>query len=58
MRDVLQAAAKSFGWPGKEEQPDTGFGMAGAIEKGGYVATCAEVADGRRAAAVCAWYAW
>ena len=49
LRDVLQAAAKSFGWPGKKSSRDTGFGMAGAIEKGGYVATCAEVAmDGSR----------
>ena len=49
LRDVLQAAAKSFGWPGKKTGRDTGFGIAGAIEKGGYVATCAEVAmDGSR----------
>ncbi len=52
LRDVLQAAAKSFGWPGKKTSPDTGFGIAGAIEKGGYVATCAEVAiDGSRGGA-------
>ena len=50
LRDVLQAAAKSFGWPGKKLQPAIpDSGMAGAIEKGGYVATCAEVAmDGSR----------
>ena len=39
---VLQAAAKSFGW-GNKKSNDHGFGIAGAFEKGGYVATCVEV---------------
>jgi CO/xanthine dehydrogenase Mo-binding subunit len=44
LRDVFQAAAKSFGWPAKKIKPGQGFGLGGGIEKGGYVATCAEVA--------------
>jgi isoquinoline 1-oxidoreductase len=44
LRDVFQAAAKSFGWPGKKLQRGQGFGLGGGIEKNGYVATCAEVA--------------
>jgi nicotinate dehydrogenase subunit B len=43
LRDVFQAAAKSFGWPSKKTKPGQGFGIAGGIEKGGYVATCAEI---------------
>jgi nicotinate dehydrogenase subunit B len=46
LRDVFQAAAKSFGWPGKQRKGQ-GFGMGGGIEKNGYVATCAEVAVDR-----------
>ena len=43
MRAVLEAAAKTFGW---EEVPalDHGFGIACGFEKGGYIATCVEVA--------------
>lgn len=44
LRDVFQAAAKAFGWPAKKTQPGRGFGMGGGIEKGGRVATFAEVA--------------
>ena len=43
IRAVLEAAAKSFGWPRKKSQVGQGFGIAGGTEKGGYVATCAEV---------------
>ena len=39
LRVVLQAAADRFGW-GKSK----GIGIAGGFEKGGYVATCAQVA--------------
>ncbi|HLI93371.1 MAG TPA: molybdopterin cofactor-binding domain-containing protein [Puia sp.] len=39
---VLQAAAKAFGW-GAAASAGHGFGIAGAFEKGGHVATCAEV---------------
>jgi nicotinate dehydrogenase subunit B len=44
MRAVLEAAAKSFGWPRKKTQEGQGFGLACGYEKGSYVATCAEVA--------------
>jgi CO/xanthine dehydrogenase Mo-binding subunit len=44
LRAVLQAAAKGFGWPPRKAQPGQGFGIAAGNEKGGYVATCAEVA--------------
>jgi isoquinoline 1-oxidoreductase len=42
LRAVFQAAAARFGWD-RQPAPGHGFGIAGGIEKGGYVATCAEV---------------
>jgi nicotinate dehydrogenase subunit B len=39
---VLQTAAKAFGWGGSKTSGH-GYGIAAAFEKGGYVATCAEV---------------
>lgn len=47
LRAVFEAAAKSFGWPNKKTREGQGFGIAGGSEKGGYVATCAEVAADR-----------
>ena len=44
LRAVFEAAAKGFGWPRKKSQPGQGFGMGGGLEKGGYVATFAEIA--------------
>jgi len=44
MRDVLQAAAKAFGWGKAKPVNSHGFGLACGFEKGGYVAACAEVA--------------
>jgi CO/xanthine dehydrogenase Mo-binding subunit len=44
MRDVLQAAAKAFGWGTTKPASGRGFGLACGFEKGGYVATCAEIA--------------
>ena len=44
LRAVLEAVAKGFGWPQKKTQAGQGFGMGGGVEKGGYVATFAEVA--------------
>jgi isoquinoline 1-oxidoreductase len=41
---VFQAAAEKFGWGKTKATPGRGFGIAGGTEKGGYVATCAEVA--------------
>jgi isoquinoline 1-oxidoreductase len=52
IRGVLEAAAKSFGWPRKKTQQGQGFGLACGNEKGSYVATCAEVAVDRGSGAV------
>jgi isoquinoline 1-oxidoreductase len=41
---VFKAAAEKFGWGSAKSTPERGFGIAGGTEKGGYVATCAEVA--------------
>jgi isoquinoline 1-oxidoreductase len=46
LRAVFEAAAKAFGWGAKPAE-GRGFGIAGGTEKGGYVATCAEVAVDR-----------
>jgi len=43
LKAVLQAAAEKFGWAGRKAAPGRGFGIACGVEKGGYVATCAEV---------------
>src|SRR5262245_34188192 len=45
MRAVLEAATKKFGWdPKKSGGEGRGVGLSCGFEKGGYVATCAEVA--------------
>jgi len=44
LRAVLSAAAENFGWGKRKPEAGCGFGIAGGTEKGGYVATCAEVA--------------
>ena len=44
LKAVFEAAAKAFGWGrAKKGSPGQGFGIAGGVEKGGYLATCAEV---------------
>jgi nicotinate dehydrogenase subunit B len=43
LRAVFESAANAFGWPQTKSQPGQGFGMGGGVEKGGYVATCAEI---------------
>ncbi|MEO8126202.1 MAG: molybdopterin cofactor-binding domain-containing protein [Bryobacteraceae bacterium] len=43
MHGVLEAAAKQFGWGKSKPRPNHGFGIACGFEKGGYVASCAEV---------------
>jgi isoquinoline 1-oxidoreductase len=43
LQAVFQAAAGKFGWDKAKSTPQRGFGIAGGTEKGGYVATCAEV---------------
>ncbi len=52
LRAVFEAAAKKFGWPRAKKSPGQGFGIAGGVEKGGYVATCAEVAVDRASGVV------
>lgn len=44
LRAVLEDAATKFGWAKSSPAPGHGFGIAGGTEKGGYIATCAEVA--------------
>jgi isoquinoline 1-oxidoreductase len=43
LKAVFEAAAEKFGWGKARSSPERGFGIAGGVEKGGYVATCAEV---------------
>lgn len=43
LRAVFQAAAEKFGWGKQKGSNGTGFGIGGGFEKGGYIATCAEV---------------
>jgi isoquinoline 1-oxidoreductase len=43
LRAVLEAAAERFGWGDLQPAPGRGCGLACGVEKGGYVATCAEV---------------
>ena len=47
LRAVLEAAANRFGWNARKRAADRGFGLSAGFEKGGYVATCAEVAVDR-----------
>lgn len=44
LKAVLETAAKSFGWNTAKRLSGHGYGIACGFEKGGYVATCAEVA--------------
>lgn len=44
LRAVFQAAAEKFGWGHAQPVAGHGFGIGGGFEKGGNVATCAEVA--------------
>ncbi len=46
LRAVLEAAAKAFAW-GRKTGTDRGVGIAVGLDKGGYVATCAEVSVDR-----------
>jgi isoquinoline 1-oxidoreductase len=47
LRAVFRAAAERFGWGRSKAEDGRGVGIAGGTEKGGYVATCAEVAVDR-----------
>jgi nicotinate dehydrogenase subunit B len=51
LKAVLEAAAERFGW-GREAAQGHGVGIACGFEKGGYVATCAEVAADRATGSV------
>ena len=44
LKAVLEAASDKFRWAASKSRPDRGFGIACGTDKGGYVATCAEVA--------------
>lgn len=44
LRGVLTAAADKFGWKSRQRAAGRGFGIAAGFEKGGYVATYAEIA--------------
>ena len=50
LKAVFEAAADRFGWSKRKPQPGRGFGIAGGVEKGGYIALCAEVQSRWRAA--------
>jgi nicotinate dehydrogenase subunit B len=52
LRAVFQAAADRFGWGTPKATTGRGVGIAGGTEKGGYVATCAEVDVDRASGAV------
>src|SRR5476651_1762189 len=43
LRAVFEAAAAKFGWGRQKSTKDRGFGIAGGTDKGGYLATCADV---------------
>jgi nicotinate dehydrogenase subunit B len=52
LRAVLDAAAERFAWSPRTTGADRGAGIACGTEKGGYVATCAEVTVDRRSGRV------
>ena len=52
LRAVLEAAAERFGWGKAKASPERGFGLACGVEKGGYLASCAEVSVSRPAGEV------
>ena len=43
LKAVLEAAAEKFGWQSTKSSLERGFGIACGTDKGGYVATCAEI---------------
>jgi isoquinoline 1-oxidoreductase len=44
LKAVLQAATDKFAWTAAKSTPERGYGVACGTDKGGFVATCAEVA--------------
>jgi isoquinoline 1-oxidoreductase len=53
LQAVFTAAAEKFGWGKEKSSPTRGFGIGGGIEKGGRVATCAEVEINPKTRQVC-----
>jgi isoquinoline 1-oxidoreductase len=47
LRAAFETAAQRFGWGKQATTATRGFGIAGGVEKGGYLATCAEVSVDR-----------
>jgi isoquinoline 1-oxidoreductase len=47
LKAAFETAARRFGWGKQPGTATRGFGIAGGFEKGGYLATCAEVAIDR-----------
>ncbi len=47
LRAAFETAAHRFGWGKQAVTPIRGFGIAGGYEKGGYLATCVEIAVDR-----------
>ncbi len=47
LRAAFEAAASRFGWGKQRPTAERGYGIAGGIEKNGYIAACAEVAVDR-----------
>lgn len=43
LKAVLERASERFGWGKAKSHANQGFGLACGFEKGGYVATCAEI---------------
>jgi isoquinoline 1-oxidoreductase len=52
LRAVFETAAKKFGWGQAKTSAGQGFGMGGGFEKGGNVATCAEVSVDKKSGEV------
>jgi isoquinoline 1-oxidoreductase len=52
LRAVLDAATTAFGWEKVKSSAERGFGLGLGTEKGGYVATCAEVTIDRKSGGV------
>ncbi len=46
LKAVLEAAADRFGWSKAKSSKTTGYGLACGMEKGGYVAGCAQISIG------------
>jgi isoquinoline 1-oxidoreductase len=52
LRTGFETAAKKFGWGQAKTSAGQGFGMGGGFEKGGNVATCAEVSVDKKSGEV------